>query len=146
MTIPDTSVTNQGYTVTHQRVSFPLTRSSRGAAIMGVVFRALHSGVTLHGLVTPVKAPVCSLGCTARPQPPQKETANASVRAAIAPDQTLLIFPQYLGTGITSQSLSSKRIICAFGCHHRPSLQNVPPEPSSVLRNYTVVSARAFKH
>ncbi|KAJ3622078.1 hypothetical protein MTP99_002607 [Tenebrio molitor] len=71
---------------------------------MGVVFRALHSGVTLHGLVTPVKAPVCSLGCTARPQPPQKETANASVRAAIAPDQTLLIFPQYLGTGITSQS------------------------------------------
>ncbi|KAH0821616.1 hypothetical protein GEV33_001175 [Tenebrio molitor] len=66
-------------------------------------------------------SPVCSLGCTARPQSPQRKTATAR-----------------------------QRMIGAFGCHHQPSLRDAPgqrpsraPPGHPVLRNHTMITILA---
>ncbi|KAJ3638642.1 hypothetical protein MTP99_001989 [Tenebrio molitor] len=50
--------------------------SDHGRCLQSATFRGCVgcSGSTCNG-------PVCSLGCTARPQSPQRKTANARVRA-----------------------------------------------------------------
>jgi hypothetical protein len=72
--------------------------------------------------------------------------------SAIAPVHTLLMFPQYLGTRNTSQPfIKQKYDLCIWlppsaipkRCA-RSLAKGVPPEPNSVVRNYTMVSARGF--
>jgi hypothetical protein len=98
--------------------------------------RRLHSA-TFRGCVgrcgSTCNSPVCSLGCTARPRSSQKRTTTASVWAYNPlPYDTVL--PQYIGAGITSQPFIKHVWSVAFGCQHRPSLQDAPSQrPSRVM-------------